>query len=335
MRDRLRVASSHPQHHYHRSLYDPIASRVEEVALPPDWTALLTGQQRLPLMDVFHLHWPEHCEAPDQVPQLLRFLRARGVRVVWTQHNLEPHRPKPHTQDLYRDVAGLVDGVIHHSRWAMQQAMQELAYPEHALHRVVPHGHFGNLLGGDEPAMLPRPRQPAALRLGLMGAPRASKDVVGFAQAFSLCGRTDLTLDIWSLYPHELDLMPDDPRIRARAYQFVGREAYNAFLAQMDIMVMPMNSHARMLASGVVWDAVAAGVPVLGSDWPYLPEVLEQAWLPMGAGRTQWTAALQGLSASQVQAASLATAAVRQRTQWPDIARLTEGFLQELCASGT
>lgn len=312
-----------------------MADRVEEVTLPLDWAALMNGQQPLPPMDVFHLHWPEHCEAPELVPQLLKFLKTRGVRIAWTQHNLQPHLPRPCTQDLYRHVAGEVDGVIHHSLWGMQRAIQELPYPLDARHRVLPHGHFGNLLGDREEAREPRPAQPETIRLGLMGAPRASKDVVGFAQAFSVCGRTDLTLDVWSLHPHELDLMPDDPRIRARAYQFVGREAYNALLAQVDVMVMPMSSNARMLASGVVWDAVAAGVPVLGSDWPYLPEVLDQAWLPMGAGRAQWTAALQGLSVSQVKAASLATAAVRQRTQWTDVARLTEGFLQELRATGT
>jgi hypothetical protein len=54
-------------------------------------------------------------------------------------------------------------------------------------------------------------------RLGLVGAPRAEKDVQLVLDAFHACGRDDLQLLVTCLSGEEV---PEDERITASAYAF-------------------------------------------------------------------------------------------------------------------
>jgi beta-1,4-mannosyltransferase len=85
---------------------------------------------------VLHLHWLEYITGSHAAESLhllrvalrtvrfltvLLLLRARGVRVVWTVHNLLPHDARDPRFDLAvaRLVARLADRVIVHSRHAV------------------------------------------------------------------------------------------------------------------------------------------------------------------------------------------------------------------------
>ena len=53
-----RVASNAPHHHYHRSLYDPLAGEVVETSMvSPPLDDPARGLARLRHVDFFHLHW--------------------------------------------------------------------------------------------------------------------------------------------------------------------------------------------------------------------------------------------------------------------------------------
>ena len=142
---KLRVLTNARRHHYHRSLYDPLADRVVEGQLN------LNRDKAFGRWDLFHLHWPEWLFGTDLDAhrRFLALLEASGLRIVWTQHNLVPHDRDPAHVAAYELWAAAADGVIHHSEWGMGQVRERYRFRSDAIHRVIPHGHFGNLHRSD------------------------------------------------------------------------------------------------------------------------------------------------------------------------------------------
>jgi hypothetical protein len=339
----LRVASDAPHHWYHRSLYDPMAPWVTDRAMHrPHWEHP-EGDERLRAIDVYHLHWPEWVFDTD-VDAARRFvdqLRRCEVRLVWTQHNLLPHREGDFSE-LYRIIAAAADGVIHHSAWGRERALAERAYRPGALHQVIPHGHWA-ALGGARDADVRSAVEtelglhPCALRIGVVGAPRPGKDTAGFIDAFARCRRDDLGLLVLSLDADDDPTTtgpatPDDPRIRALPYEFVDRSRWNARLAAIDVLAFPFRPDARMLTTGVFADAIGAGLPALVSGWGFLAEVLGTAGIPMGDTVESWTAALDGLDPDAVAEAAARSLALQDAYDWDRIAADTRTFLEDVAA---
>jgi beta-1,4-mannosyltransferase len=126
---------------------------------------LNSGGQRY---DVLHIHWPEHImvgsgaglshrartsAAAMALRSSVRLLRAHGVRIVWTAHNIRPHNPDtPSPQiNLYRWFAKEADAVIVHTPNAAQLVRERLG-------RTGPIylARHGNYLGAYGPASLDR-----------------------------------------------------------------------------------------------------------------------------------------------------------------------------------
>jgi glycosyltransferase involved in cell wall biosynthesis len=282
---RLRLASDAPTHHYHRSLYEPLADRVVDKGLHRGHVeAPARGFDRLRDVDVFHLHWPEWLLGAD--PGLARafvdLLAASKVRLVWTQHNLVPHEHDPAHDAVYATVAAAADAVLHHSAWGRDQALARWRYRPDCRHAVVPHGHFGDLMadvaGVDRAAAeADLGLRPAQVRFGIVGAPRRAKHTVAFMEAFVRSTRPDVGLAVFSLGAG--DPVPDDPRIAGRPYAFVDRAEYNRRLATIDVLVLPIDPDGEMLTTGVIGDAVGLGRPVVASSWPFFAEALGDAAL--------------------------------------------------------
>ena len=149
----LRVATEAGHHHYHRSLYGPLADRVVEHRFRESWLADPDGgRARLADVDLFHLHWPEWFVGNrlDAARAFLDLLADTGVRLVWTQHNLVPHHDDPAHDELYQLMAGAAAGVAHHSAWGLARATERYDYAPDCVHRVIPHGHWGNLAGAPD-----------------------------------------------------------------------------------------------------------------------------------------------------------------------------------------
>ncbi|MBX3286630.1 MAG: hypothetical protein KF703_14875, partial [Actinobacteria bacterium] len=177
----LRVASTEVDHHYHRSLYGPMAHRAVAHRTPVGWhTEPDPGFRRL---DLLHLHWPEWLAFDDLAAHraIIDELRDHDVPVVWTAHNLTPHEKRAEAFDpIYQAWAESVDAVIHHSAWGEARMRERYRFAEGCRHEVIPHGHFGRMW---ERAGLPDRAEaerrlglsPAGLRIGVVGAPRAEK----------------------------------------------------------------------------------------------------------------------------------------------------------------
>ncbi|WP_050033753.1 glycosyltransferase family 4 protein [Halorubrum halophilum] len=133
---------------------------VEVTATDGGWAfPLLVGVRRHGVPDVFHIHWLDRFVTtnrrfPAVIAVLLGvrlifelvLLRALGVRIVWTVHNLLDHeRATPRSELAVRHaVARLADRIVVHCEEAIESVEETYRLPDRVANRVrvVPHGHF-------------------------------------------------------------------------------------------------------------------------------------------------------------------------------------------------
>ena len=108
--------------------------------------------------------------------------------------------------------------------------------------------------------------------------------------------------------------VPDDPRITVRPYAEVSRRDYDRRLAAIDVLALPLEG-GTYLTTGLVADAVGAGIPALVSPWPYLAETLGDGGIPYGRTTADLAATIDALDD-----ATLDRAAPRS---WPAARRST------------
>ena len=329
----LRVASTAFGHHYHESLYRPMAHRVVDRPTPVGWDAV--PDPGFHHLDLLHVHWPEWVafDDLDAHRRILDELAEHAVPTVWTAHNLTPHEKRADTYDpIYAAWAASVDSVIHHSAWGEQLIRERYEFRPDCRHEVIPHGHFGGLWAA---AGLPDRATaetwlglaPTPLRIGIVGAPRAEKLVQVVLDAVAACGRDDVQLVCWSLGRDEV--VPDDPRIViADRYRMVDPAAYAIRLAACDVLVLVFDPDGEMLATGAAADAVGLGLPVLRSEWGYLVETLGDAGIASGHTVESVAAAIDGLSPERLAAARTAAADRKVALDWVGLAERTADLFE-------
>ena len=331
----LRVASTEVDHHYHRSLYGPMAHRVVARRTPVGWnTEPDPGFRHL---DLLHLHWPEWLAFDDLAAHraIIDELRDHDVPVVWTAHNLTPHEKRAEAFDpIYQAWAESVDAVIHHSAWGEARLRERYRFAEGCRHEVIPHGHFGRMwarAGLPERAEAERRLglAPAPLRIGIVGAPRAEKLVQAVLDGVAACGRDDVQLVCWSLGPD--DVVPDDPRIAiAEPYAMVDRSVYATRLAACDVLALVFDAAGEMLTTGAAADAVGLGLPALRSDWGYLVEHLGDAGIPVGQSAASIAAALDALTPEALDRSAAASRALGPEHDWAVLAERTADLFERV-----
>jgi glycosyltransferase involved in cell wall biosynthesis len=329
----LRVASTAKGHHYDRCLYEPLTGLVEERQFPFEaFGDPERGRAAARAIDILHMHWPEWTSHdPEAHRAVLALLREERVRVVWTQHNLVPHSRDAALTELYDLWAAAADGVIHHSRAGEARVRGRYRFRPDALHAVIAHPHFGHLM---TPASPDERRltedelglRPCAIRLGVVGAPRPEKDVQLVLDAVAASPRDDLGLLVLSL---DGERVPDDPRIRALPYENVARATYDRRLRAVDVLVFPI-APGELLTSGVVGDAIGAGLPALVSDWPFLAEALGDAGIAYGATSADLARCLAGLSTERLAHAARASVALQEASAHERVASATLAFLDRI-----
>jgi len=342
---KLRVSSSAHGHHYHESLYGPMQFGVLD--LPPAVGVFRDKAVRLEALDLFHLHWPEWTalDDPDAHHKAIDRLRRHQVPVVWTVHNLTPHDKNPEAYDpLYQGWADVVDVLIHHSVWGSARFNERYHVPSTTVQEVIPHGHFGPLYstGGasfraeNEAALGLAPAGPGTgrLRIGLVGAPRAEKDLDTFFAGVRASHRTDIEVVCWSRSGSDADRDPTtavDPRMAiAEVYEMVDEDLYGRRLGVCDVLAMPFGDGGDMLATGTTSDAVGLGLPILASSWPYLHEYLGDGALPMGDSAASIASALNDLTPERVAAAAAASTAKQAAYDWTVVSARTKAVFEAL-----
>lgn len=332
---KLRVLNSAADHHYHRSLYDPLVSHGLVVDRQVPWARLHDAGALAALFerwDQFHLHWPEWLLGDDLAAhrRFIAALQRSGVRVIWTQHNLSPHAGGS-SDEVYQAWAEATDGAIHHSHWGQEQVTARYRFRADTVHRVIPHGHFANSAPDAVRAEVEAEHglTPGLTRLAVVGAPRPGKDVGLVMDAFAASDRDDLELWVLSLGPQ--DVARVHPRIVTHAYEMVDRREYDRRLGAVDALILPFDH--RMLTTGTVGDAIGHGLPAVTSDWPYLAEVLDDAAIAYGRTVGDLTDCLRSLDAASLAAAAQASHAKQAETSWPAVAEQTFALLEAMGTS--
>ncbi|MFT4713564.1 MAG: hypothetical protein ACJAVI_000543 [Candidatus Azotimanducaceae bacterium] len=336
---KLRIAHTIGDHHYQRSLYDPIANEAVDIFFPRRcWRNMDAARKFLKNIDQFHLHWPEHFLGTDLAAHhlMIKCIRACGVPIIWTQHNLLPHSlaQRENSAEIYQAWATAADAVIHHSESGKARVMAEFNFSNVAIHRTIFHGHFGQLQAEDgqvsrEALEAELGLTPGKIRIGIIGAPRIEKNIQGFLNAFARSERPDIELFIPALNGDEQ--LPDDSRIRAEKYELVDRELYNQRLAVIDVLAFPIEA-GDLLTTGVVGDAIGFGIPGLVSDWAFLQESLGGAAIPMGDSEQTMTIAINQITQEDINRAAKNALALKPAYDWQ---QLSQHFLSVLEVLGT
>jgi glycosyltransferase involved in cell wall biosynthesis len=319
---------------YPRLLYDA----VEEFG--PQVDPFLVRRLFTKKYAVWHMHWPEHflnMEAWFTAVLIMgaKFLlmswaRRRGMRIVWTVHNLGAHEHRhPRLEALFwRGFTNRLDGFLALSNGGLLAARERFPALRTLPGFVVPHGHYrGEYSAGCS-------RQQARSLLGIsssrvllfFGSIRPYKNVPQLVRAFkSFPDRNTLLFIAGEPSSAELARLirsetASDARIRLHLAH-VPSERVHVFLSAADLVILPFS---EVLNSGSALLALSFDRPVLVPACGALTE------LAADVGH-DWVRTYNGeIAAAEIQEALAwaletprATQAPLDRFDWQQIGRLT------------
>jgi beta-1,4-mannosyltransferase len=305
--------------------------------------------------DVWHIHWPEYFLCGEsglrRWSRCARFVarlivaKARGTKVAWTIHNLEPHdQPNSRTNALMMSaLVRFLDLHISLGPSAEEAALARYPRLRFTRNRVIPHGHYRGAYPDTTTRDLARhelgldPRAPVYLFLGQI---RPYKNVLSLMRVFGCLREHDARLVVAGL-PSSQDHADalhsqavQDPRV-SYLPSFVEPEKVQLFLRAADVMVLP---YQEILNSGAAILALSFETPVV------VP--LQGSFIDLKAEfGPEWVYAYRGSLTPADLAAGMANARSRresdlQRLQtvlagrsWEVVAALTADAFRDVCAS--
>lgn len=269
---------------YQSLLHEALGRRGVTITVPGPVREMWRLRERS--TQVVHLHWLEYLlfsrrrvfMLPDwsfaaaralHLVAALAALRLRGIRTVWTLHNLRPHDPRhPKIEACaFRVVARVIDAIVVHSHFAAREASRTYG-GQHKTH-VLAMGNFG---GSYAPSG--RSRAEARLHLGLpseglvflvFGAIRAYKRIPEIVEAFRAVAEPEHRLLVVGQANQESVCTAiraaagDDPRIMLR-FGFVPNELVDDHFLAVDIMVL---NYGEVFSSAALMLALSKGVPAV------------------------------------------------------------------------
>lgn len=315
---------------------------VHHLSAMPDLRWLHARQWRV---QILHLHWlyglyMRHLLTPVRYAAFLaRFHYARrlGYKIVWTAHNILPHRmpfpPMHHyvRRLMMREAAA----VIVHCEYGRSQLLT--LFPRQKPIHLVPIGAYAGVYPDDVTRNAARqhlhiaPEQFVYLFLGNISA---YKGLRKFVQVFlAQAGPNDLALIAGRNRDRRLaaDLQEEaaqDARLRVYAH-FIPDAEMQYFLRAADVMVAPFT---KILTSSSVIVGMAYGLPVIVPDLGCMPELVTPA-----AGIVYPASAPDGLAAALVEIKQRDTAVMGQAARqiasqldWDDIAAQTAAIYRQV-----
>jgi glycosyltransferase involved in cell wall biosynthesis len=264
---------------------------------------------------------------------LLAALRLRGVRLVWTAHNLAPHEGYHPAWSflVYRVVARWSDAIIAHSQAARE--LLELRYGALPQCTVIPHGSYVGLYGP------PRDRHASRAVLGLpaagplllnIGTLRPYKNIEGLIAAFSALPQAQRGTLLIAGEAKSQDYAQAlrrraaaVPGVQLRA-EFIADAELPAYLAAANIVVLPYRS---LLTSGILLWALSYARPVVAPAFGPVRELLREGqtgFLFAPGDDAALRAALErALAEPDLSAMGAAGLELARQFAWPNIAERT------------
>ncbi|MGD2166363.1 MAG: glycosyltransferase family 4 protein [Anaerolineae bacterium] len=295
-------------------------------------------------VQVLHLHWlyglymHRYLTPVSYVRFLGRFAIARrlGYRIVWTAHNIVPHRMRfpPIHLGIRRLVMHRADAVIAHCDYARQELLRR--FPRRRPTHVVPLGTYGNVY----PASVTQ--EQAREHLGLRANHFAYlflaniapyKGLQHFVQAFEQQAEATDVLIIGgrnrdaSLVRYLESAVARDSRIRLHA-GFIPDDRMQYFLRAADAMVAPFE---KILTSSSIMVGMSYGLPIIAPALGCLPELVtsDAGILYDPEDPDALARALRRIKTMDTRAMGAAAKAIAGGLQWDSIAQKTAAIYRE------
>jgi glycosyltransferase involved in cell wall biosynthesis len=263
----------------------------------------------------------------------VRVIKACGIKVIYTVHNLLPHADGERFRELYARVYKLADHLICHDNTSAARLSTEFGVPAGRL-SVIPHG----------PLLEPERHSDsghARARLGVnpdscvvlwQGILRPYKGLSFLLEAWrEVCaseGRATL-LVAGSGDPEEtrvIETQIDKMGLRARVhteFRFISLEALEDYFTAADVLVYP---YSQITTSGALMTGIVRGKAIVATTLPVFERVLADGvtglLVPYGDVRALSRALLRVIQDSELRArlAEKLTNAQARLPRWPDIA---------------
>jgi glycosyltransferase involved in cell wall biosynthesis len=325
-----------------RDALEPHEVTVEFLERLPtaEWLRRRRGQ-----VDILHYHWlyglyMARWRTPLQVAAFVarfRLARRLGYRVVWTAHNVLPHRaplPPLHVA-IRRMMMREADAVIAHCKAGREELLRR--FPRQGLVHVVPIGHYKGIY----PMTMSRDEARAALELDsshfvylALGNIAAYKGLERFILAFcQVAEDSDVALIAGrnrdaALVEKLRRYSAADPRVRLQA-AYIPDEAMQQYLLAADVMVAPFE---HILTSSSVIVGLSYGLPVIAPDLGCLPELVKpDAGVIYRANDDKaLTHALQKIKRRDLSPMRVAAQAIADGLGWEEIGHQTAAIYRSL-----
>ncbi len=320
---------------FYRTALGPPGSRVRAATKLVEHVPDMLRYRRLARhADVVHFQWlsVQHFDAhllprPRFTSAPSRLRHPGAPPLVLTAHDILPREPRPGQLAAQRRLYERFDAIVVHSVHGRTRLTGELEVDPARVH-VIPHGAFTHLAAGPPQPPPFQTDKPVVLCFGLM---RPYKGLDLLLEAWQGIDDAELwiagmpRMDITSLVAGA----PPNVRFVPR---FIGDTELPAYFQRADLVVLP---YREIDQSGVLFTALAFGVPLLLSDVGGFPEVAAT-----GAARTFPAGDVPALHAVLLELladpAALSRMAERARAaaagpySWDEIARHTLGLYRSL-----
>lgn len=272
---------------------------------------------------------------------LLAALRLRGVHLIWTAHNLEPH-------ELYHPAWGLVvyrcvirwsTAIIAHSQAA--RATLEARYGPLPQCAVIPHGSYIDLYGpprdqAQSRAALGLPVQgPVLMNLGTLRPYKGIEDLIAAFARLPEHQRGTLLIAGAAKDPAYVAALQSQATgiagVRLRP-QFIPDDELPTYLAAADIVVLPYRS---LLTSGILLWALSYARPVIAPAFGPVCEIVREGqagFLFTPGDQEALRAALErALAHPNLAHLGMMARQVARAFDWSDIAAATAACYRQVC----
>jgi len=306
---------------FYRAALGPAGSRVRAATKLAEHVPDMLRYRRLARhADVVHFQWlsVQHLDA-----HLLPARRSPtgALRpLVLTAHDVLPREPRPGQLVAQRRLYERFDAIVVHSAHGRARLTGELGIDPARVH-VIPHGAFAHLADGPPQPPPFQTERPVVLCFGLM---RPYKGIDLLLEAWR--GIEDAELWIAGMPRMDVSglIASAPPNVRF-VTRFIDDTELPAYFQRADLVVLP---YREIDQSGVLFTALAFGVPLLLSDVGGFPELAASGaaqMFPAGDVPALHTALRKLLSnpAALSTMAERAGAAAAGPYSWEEIARRT------------
>lgn len=299
-------------------------------------------------VQILHLHWlyglymGRFLTPFTWAAFLLRLLFAQrlGYRIVWTAHNILPHRAPFPPMHLFvrRLMMSRADAVIAHCDYARQELRRR--FPREEPVHVIAHGNYVSV----HPIEVSRAQARAFFEVNqeaflylMLGNIARYKGVETFVASFQrVAGADDVALIAGrnrapGLVAQLEQIAAHDPRLQLRP-GFIPEDQMQYYLQAADVAVFCFD---EILTSGSVILAMSYGLPIIAPAMGCLPELVttEAGLLYDPADPDALGQALQRIKEMDTVAMGAAARAIADALDWDGIARQTAAIYRA-CLEG-